>query len=84
MNIILISFRLLKIKKLENIIYMLWKIRADASENCRKLRLILAIKLIFKNKIIQFAEIWGNSEIQQQFFLKENYLPLNYCNFLII
>lgn len=46
------------------------KSRAVASDNCRALRLIAAIKLIFKTKMIKLSEIYDTSEIKQHCFFK--------------
>lgn len=55
--------------------------RADASENYRKLRLILAIKLIFKTKLFNLQRFEVIQRYSSNFYLKENHLPLTYCNF---
>lgn len=61
---------------------MFCKNRAVASENCRKLRLISAIKWIFKNKIIKLSEICGTSDIKQHFFFKRKTSISNLLQFL--
>lgn len=67
---VLKSPHLLKSKVLESIISVFWKIRAVAPENCRVLRLISAIKLIFKNRMTELLEIYGTSEIKEHCFFK--------------